>query len=171
MSSPIDRPSEQASLPSSVIAIDHLAIAVPDLEAAITWFTTVLGFTLKERRETHGNATGMISAVVGAGPIDFVLLQGTSAQSQVSRYIDHYGPGVQHIALRVTEVARVAATLRENGLGFDTEVIEGSGLRQIFSTRDSTSGLMLELIERTGEGFEEQNVTSLFTQLEEKNHF
>ena len=113
----------------------------------------------------------MISAVVGAGPIDFVLLQGTSAQSQVSRYIDHYGPGVQHIALRVTEVARVAATLRENGLGFDTEVIEGSGLRQIFSTRDSTSGLMLELIERTGEGFEEQNVTSLFTQLEEKNHF
>ncbi|HEY6324503.1 MAG TPA: VOC family protein [Thermoanaerobaculia bacterium] len=152
-------------------AIDHIAIAVPDLETSIAFFTTVLGFELAERRKTEGRTTAMISAVLKAGPITFVLLQGTSPESQVSRFIEHYGPGVQHIAIAVTDLPAIAAELAQSGLEFDTTVIASPGLRQIFTHRDAGSGLMLELIERQGGDFSDQSVQQLFTQLEKKDAF
>jgi methylmalonyl-CoA/ethylmalonyl-CoA epimerase len=151
--------------------LDHVAIAVRDLESSIHWFTTVLGFTLKERRKTEGAATGMISAVLEAGPLNFVLLQGTTPESQVARFITHYGPGVQHVAIQVENIDELAQELAQTGLEFDTSIIGGGGLRQIFSKRDKDSGLMIEFIERSGSGFADQNVTSLFAQLEQKNSF
>jgi methylmalonyl-CoA/ethylmalonyl-CoA epimerase len=152
-------------------AIDHVAIAVPDLEASITWFTSVLGFTLKERRETAGAKTGMVSAVLQAGKLNFVLLQGTTAESQVSRFIQKYGPGVQHLAIEVDDIEALSSNLSASGFEFDTSIIEGGGLKQIFSKRDAGSGLMIEFIERTSSGFADQNVQSLFSQLEDKDSF
>ncbi len=151
--------------------IDHVAIAVPDLEQSITFFTSVLGFALHERRKTEGERTAMISAVLKAGPLTFVLLQGSSPQSQVSQFIEHYGPGVQHIAIAVEDLPAVAEDLRGAGMEFDTTVIESPGLRQIFTHRDAGSGLMIELIERTGGDFSDQSVQQLFSQLEKKAAF
>jgi methylmalonyl-CoA/ethylmalonyl-CoA epimerase len=151
--------------------IDHVAIAVRDLEASIAFFTKVFGFELRERRKTEGTHTAMISAVLKAGPITFVLLEGTSPESQVSKFVEHYGPGVQHIAIAVKDLPQVAADLREAGLAFDTTVIESPGLRQIFTRRDAGSGLMVELIERMGSDFSDQSVQQLFAQLEQKDSF
>jgi methylmalonyl-CoA/ethylmalonyl-CoA epimerase len=152
-------------------AIDHIAIAVPDLERSIAFFTTILGFELTERRKTEGQTTAMISAVLKAGPLTFVLLQGTSPESQVSRFIEHYGPGVQHIAIAVTDLPAIAEALRRSGLEFDTTVIESPGLRQTFTHRDEGSGVMIELIERLGGDFSDQSVQQLFSQLEKKDAF
>jgi len=151
--------------------IDHVAIAVRDLEQSIEFFTNVLGFELRERRKTEGKHTAMISAVLKAGPLTFVLLEGTSPESQVSKFIENYGPGVQHIALGVKDLPRIAGELRQSGLEFDTSVIEGPGLRQIFTHRDGGSGLMIEFIERLGGDFSDQSVQSLFEQLEKKDSF
>ena len=171
MSSLTSVPQESSAIGKYARSVDHIAIAVLDLEASITWYTTVLGFTLKERRKTEGVTTGMISAVLEAGPLHFVLLQGTTPQSQVSRFVEHYGPGVQHLAIKVDNISELSDELKQSGLEFDTSIIEGGGLRQIFSKRDQGSGLMIEFIERSGAGFTDQNVTSLFAQLEEKNSF
>jgi 4-hydroxyphenylpyruvate dioxygenase-like putative hemolysin len=55
---------------------------------------------------------------------------------------------------------------------FDTTVIRGPGLRQVFSSRDRNSGLSFEFIERTGEsGFLEDNVNELFAQLERNDAY
>jgi len=151
--------------------IDHIAIAVRDLEQSIAFFTNVLGFELRERRKTEGKQTAMISAVLKAGPVTFVLLEGTTPESQVSKFIEHYGPGVQHIALGVKDLPRAAADLRDAGLEFDTSVIESPGLRQIFTHRDGGSGLMVEFIERMGGDFSDQSVQQLFEQLEQKSSF
>jgi methylmalonyl-CoA/ethylmalonyl-CoA epimerase len=151
--------------------IDHIAVAVPDLEISINWFTSVLGFSLRERRTTEGATTGMISAVLVAGPLNIVLLQGTSPKSQVSRFIENYGPGVQHLAIEVNDIDSLSRELGSSGFEFDTSIIEGGGLRQIFSKRDQGCGVMIEFIQRAGPGFAEQNVTSLFAQLEEKDSF
>jgi methylmalonyl-CoA epimerase len=151
--------------------IDHVAIAVRDLEKSITFFTTVLGFELKERRKTEGKHTAMVSAVLKAGPLTFVLLQGTTPESQVTRFIEHYGPGVQHIAIGLKDLPRAAAELKAAGMEFDTSVIEGNGLRQIFTHRDEGSGLMVEFIERLGGDFSDQSVQNLFEQLEQKDAF
>lgn len=154
-----------------VTAIDHVAIAVPNLEESIKFYTDVLGFELKERRRTEGKQTAMISAVLKVGSITVVLLQGTSPESQVSRFVEHYGPGVQHLALGVQNLPEMAGELTAAGMEFDTTIINSPGLRQIFSKRDPGSGVMFEFIERMGGDFSDQSVQQLFEQLEKKDAF
>lgn len=150
--------------------IDHVAIAVLDLENSIQFYRDILGFKLTERRETKGKTSGMISAVLEAGDFTFVLIQGTEPESQVSEYIQKYGPGVQHVAIEVDDLVKASEKLKEHGYEFATNIIHGAGLDQIFSKRDPGSGMMIELIQRTGEvGFQDGNVQDLFEQLE-KNH-
>ena len=152
-------------------SIDHVAIAVHDLEESIAFYTNVLGLELKERRRTEGKHTAMVSAVLKAGPITIVLLQGTSPDSQVSKFVEHYGAGVQHVAIGVEDLPQMAEDLKASGLEFDTNVIQSPGLRQIFSARDKGSGMMFEFIERMGGDFSDQSVQQLFEQLEKKDHF
>ena len=166
---------DAATLPCGIAkyatGVDHIAIAVEDLEESLHWYTTVLGFSLLERRRTEGANSGMISAVLEAGPLQVVLLQGTSPESQVSKFINYFGPGVQHLAVRVENIEAVTEDLRQAGLEFDTSIIGSGSLRQVFTKRDKGSGLMIELIERSQGGFSEQNVSDLFSQLEKKNTF
>jgi len=152
--------------------VDHLAIAVDDLEGAVDFYRDRLGFAELERRVTEGKKTGMESVVMKAGELKVVLLKGTSAESQVSRYVEEYGPGVQHVAFLVDGIERVVADLGERGLPFDTGVLEVPGLKQAFTKRDPISGMMFELIERTGEeGFSDANVKRLFESLEDKESY
>ncbi|WP_241243223.1 VOC family protein [Xanthomonas oryzae] len=147
--------------------IDHIALAVDDLEASIALFRDQLGFVLTGRRHITGKTTGMRSAEMQHGDLIFVLCQSTEPQSQVSRLIAHHGAGVAHIALRVDDAHATAKHLRERGLAFDTNVIEGQGLRQIFSDRSELTGLSFEFIERNGEvGFQDASVSELLAQLE-----
>ena len=139
-------------------------------EASITFYENVLGFQLQERRRTEGKATAMISAVMKAGPVTVVLLEGTSPQSQVTKYVEHYGPGVQHIAFGVEDLPALAEELKAAGLEFDTDIIASPGLRQIFSARDAGSGMMYEFIERLGGDFSDESVQNLFEQLEKKGY-
>lgn len=152
--------------------IDHIAIAVRDLDAGIEFFSKVLGFTLNCRRTVQGKRTGMVSAEMEHNNIKFVLCQGTEPESQVSRLISHYGPGVAHIALEVGDAHAAAAELGQQGLDFDTTVITGPGLRQVFSSRDTNTGLSFEFIERSGEAhFLDDNVSELFAQLEKSGAY
>jgi 4-hydroxyphenylpyruvate dioxygenase-like putative hemolysin len=114
----------------------------------------------------------MISAEMMHGDIKFVLCQGTEPDSVISRLVNDYGPGIAHIALAVDDVHKTADILRQNGATFNTSVIEGPGLRQVFTRRDSNSGLSFELTERTSEeGFLEKNVQDLFEQLEKADSY
>lgn len=167
----VDTKAMPALLAKYAQSIDHVAIAVHDLEASIRFYTDVLGFELKERRRTEGRQTAMVSAVLKAGAITVVLLQGTSPDSQVSRFVEHFGSGVQHLAIGVSNLPEMAEDLKAAGMEFDTTVIQSPGLRQIFSKRDEGSGMMFEFIERMGGDFSDQSVQQLFEQLEQKNHF
>ncbi|HEX8115469.1 MAG TPA: VOC family protein [Kofleriaceae bacterium] len=152
--------------------IDHLAIAVRNLEDAMAFYVGTLGLTLVERRETRGKHTGMLSAVLDAGTFKIVLLEGVGEQSQVSRFIQNFGQGVQHVAFEVDDIERTAESLAHSGMRFSTRLLVGPGLKQIFSVRDPVSGMMYELIERVGEtGFQDNNVNQLFQQLEESGSY
>jgi methylmalonyl-CoA/ethylmalonyl-CoA epimerase len=149
------------------VRIDHVAIAVPDLEVSLAFYRR-LGFQLAERRTTSGEKTGMHSAVLTAGAITIVLIQGTGNESQVNRYIENYGPGVQHIAIEVRDVETLRRELGQVGVEFSTKLIQGSGIRQSFTTRDRGSGMMYEFIEREANDghFTDESVQELFEQLE-----
>lgn len=152
-----------------ILGIDHIAIAVPNLEAAISWYTKCLGFDLIERRTTTGDHTSMLSAVVGSGPVAIVLLQGVEANSQVSRFISEYGPGVQHIALSVENLPYAKEKAVTAGAKMDTPTISGQGIRQIFMRRDDASGVRVELIERSGGTFTDDTVKQLFLSFEQQH--
>ncbi|MFL5816588.1 MAG: chorismate mutase [Conexibacter sp.] len=156
----------------SAMRIDHVAIAVRDLDAAIAYCGDVLGFELQERRQISGRISGMDSAVMEAGGVKFVLVQGDSPESNVSRYIEAYGPGVQHVAIEVPDPQEAIDDLRARGADLLTGIIRGPGLDQIFTKREPNSGIQLEIIARAeNDGFDPANVQELFEAMERENVF
>jgi methylmalonyl-CoA epimerase len=165
-------PAGAGELARTSVRIDHVAIAVRDLDAAIETYRTTLGFELVERRRVEGSGSGMLLAEMRAGAITFVLVQGDSPESNVSRYIEHYGPGVQHIALEVDDVSAVLDELGERGCRLLTGVIQGPGLQQAFTAREPNSGVQLEFISRGGEqGFAQGNIEQLFRAMEREDAY
>jgi methylmalonyl-CoA/ethylmalonyl-CoA epimerase len=153
---------------SQVIGLDHIAVAVPDLEEAIRWYCFALGFTVLERRVTRGAHTSMISAVMSAGTAIVVLVQGCEPESQVQQFINRYGPGVQHIAFSVSDLDEALATVRANGGDSDTGILADLGIRQTFLARDAATGVRIELIERRGGDFTDASVEGLFRTMERR---
>ena len=165
-------PPARSLFARSAIGIDHVAIAVRDLDAAIAHYRDVLGFELRERRQISGRISGMDSAVMEAGGVKFVLVQGDSPESNVSRYIEAYGPGVQHVAIEVPDPQAALDDLRERGADLLTGIIHGPGLDQIFTKREPNSGMQLEIIARAeNDGFDPSNVQELFEAMERENVF
>jgi methylmalonyl-CoA/ethylmalonyl-CoA epimerase len=149
--------------------LDHIAVAVEDLEEGIRWYRDNLGFAEIERRTTRGEHTEMISAVMVKGSVCIVLIQGTTPASQVSRFIEEFGPGVQHIALAVDDIDAALENMKTAGGTADIPVIEGEGIRQVFLRRDPGSGVRVELIERNGGNFGDDTVQQLFRAFEERD--
>ena len=112
-------------------------------------------------------------AVLRAGAIIVVLIQGTTPESQVNRFIANYGAGVQHVAIEVRNVEQIRDDLAASGVKLATELIEGKGIRQLFTSRDRASGMMFEFIERqTNDGdFTDESVQQLFEQLERSDAY
>jgi methylmalonyl-CoA/ethylmalonyl-CoA epimerase len=150
--------------------IDHVAVAVKNLDSAISFFKSTAGFTLAERRDITGDGSGMNTATMRAGETTFVLAEGVGQSSNVSRFIEEYGPGIQHVAISVENIESVKEELEYRGLELISDVISSPGLKQIFSKRDPNSGIMFEFIERleNSEGFSDSNVQDLFSAMQEK---
>ncbi|MEZ9651912.1 VOC family protein [Vibrio lentus] len=154
------------------IEIDHIAIAVNDLDEAIEYYEGVAGLSFEKKLSVQGENSGMISAIMKGNNFSFVLLQSTSEGSQIDEYIKKYGPGVQHVAIRVNKIEQAYDSLKDNQVDFSTNIIESPGLKQAFTNRDDNSGVMIELIERNGlSGFASNNVKDLFSQLENRGTF
>jgi catechol 2,3-dioxygenase-like lactoylglutathione lyase family enzyme len=149
-----------------VLGIDHVAVAVEDLDAAVDWYVNALGFTLLEERLTAGAHTSMLSAVLKAGSAVVVLVQGTSPRSQVSRFVEKFGPGVQHVAFEVSDLDCALRKLEDGGGAAVTRMIQDVGIRQVFLRRDAGSGVRIELIERRGGTFSDKTVEQLFRAFE-----
>lgn len=153
--------------------IDHIAVAVKDLDKSIRCYVEQYGFILETIRETKGKFSGMRSAVLLSGNFSVVLLMSTSKGSQIDRYIEAYGPGIQHIAFIVDDIYKTYETLISKNVVFSTSIIEAPGLRQLFTKRDTNTGMMHEFIERVENEskFNEDNINQLFQQLEESDAF
>jgi len=157
-----------AQLADLILGIDHVAIAVEDLDASIAWYASALGFSLAERSAVSGDHTGMLYAVLKAGETTVVLVQGTSPESQVSKFLTAFGSGMHHIAYAVANLDEaITRVTKAEGIA-DTPVISDDGIRQAFLQRDPTTGVRIELIERHGASFSEQNVEHLFRALDAK---
>lgn len=162
------KPSAAKQLADLILDIDHLAIAVEDIDEAVRWYSTALGFSQMKRGVTSGDHSAMLYAVMNAGRATVVLVQGTSPESQVSRFLTHFGTGVSHIAFAVADLDEAIHRVTKTGGQIDSPVITDKGIRQIFLTRDPATGVRVELVERQGGSLTDQNIERLFRALEEK---
>lgn len=164
--------NDNGPLGAQATRIDHVAIAVINLEDAVDFYQNKLGFEVVERWSIEGAYSGMNAAVLEAGPISFVLVEGKSELSNVCRYIKAYGPGVQHIAIEVDDIDAAFSELKGRGFEFIGGIYDFGGLKQVFSKRDVNSGVQIEIISRGSSArFEKGNVQRLFETMERENVF
>jgi methylmalonyl-CoA/ethylmalonyl-CoA epimerase len=142
-------PSAPISPPSLFAQIDHVGIAVPDLDEAIAFYRDMFGIVSvhEETNEEQGVREAMLA--VGDGSTMIQLLAPLSATSTIAKFIDRSGPGVQQVAYTVTDIDAVSASLRERGLRllYAAPRRGTSGSRVNFIHPKDAGGVLIELVE------------------------
>lgn len=129
--------------------LDHIGIAVKNLEEAVKFYRDVLGLELEGIEEVPEENVRVAMFRVGESHIE--LLQGTTQDSAINKFIEKRGEGIHHIAVRVDDVDRFAEALKNKGavLVYEKSKLVSKGSRKInFIHPRSTSGVLLELVER-----------------------
>ena len=130
-------------------AIDHVGVAVTDLEAAIAFYRDTYGMTLthEEVNQEQGVREAMMS--VGSSGSSVQLLAPLSPQSTIAAFLDRSGPGVQQVAYRVVDLDAVSKTLRERGMRllYDAPRRGTANSRVNFIHPKDAGGILVELVE------------------------
>ena len=133
-----------------VTAVDHVGIAVPDLDAAIAWYEATFGLvaTHSETNEEQGVREAMLSAPGDSGAA-IQLLAPVRSDSPIGRFLERSGPGIQQMAYRVEDIDEVSATLRDRGVRLLYEVPKNgtAGSRVNFIHPKDAGGVLVELVE------------------------
>lgn len=134
----------------SGVRIDHLGIAVRSIDNAIEFYERLLGLAAGGREEVPQEKVRV--AMLPAGESRLELLEATSEDSPIARFIARRGEGLHHVALRVPDLAAAVAALRAAGARLVNENIQigAGGHRYIFVHPGSAGGVLLELVEETG---------------------
>jgi len=135
-----------------VTAIDHVGVAVPDLDEAIAFYRDTLGLELThvEVNEGQGTREAMMRAPGDEGDGSAVqLLAPLSPDSTIGKFLDRKGPGVQQVAFRVTDIAAASAALRAKGLRvlYDEAVPGTDNSLANFVHPKDTGGVLIELVQ------------------------
>jgi methylmalonyl-CoA/ethylmalonyl-CoA epimerase len=141
------------SLPSHLFtAIDHVGIAVPDLDEAIAFYRDTFG--MEAVHEETNTEQGVREAMVAVGDSGscIQLLAPLSPESTIAKFLDRSGPGIQQLAFRVEDIDAVSAVLRERGLRllYDEPRRGTSGSRINFIHPKDAGGVLVELVEPAG---------------------
>jgi methylmalonyl-CoA/ethylmalonyl-CoA epimerase len=134
-----------------LLRIDHVGVAVPDLDSAIAFYERVFGMTCThvETNEDQGVREAMMS--VGPDPSGgcVQLLAPLSETSTIAKFLDRSGPGVQQVAYTVRSVDEACAALRERGMRllYDEPRRGTAGSRINFVHPKDAGGVLVELVE------------------------
>jgi len=128
--------------------IDHIGIAVKDLETALKLYEEVLG--LKSAGTEVVEEQKVKVAFLPTGDSEVELLESTSPDGPIAKYIAKNGEGIQHLAFRVDNLEQRLAELKEKGIRLiDEKPRYGAGGAKIaFLHPKSTFGVLIELCER-----------------------
>ena len=125
--------------------LEHIGIAVKDLELAKHTFTQLLG--TEAYKEETVESEGVSTAFFKVGDVKIELLQATNTDSPIAKFIDKKGEGIHHIAFEVDSVEEKAAELNDNGFVVLNENPKGGADNKLinFVHPKSTNGVLVEL--------------------------
>jgi len=135
-----------------VTAIDHVGIAVPDLDAAITWYHDNLGMIVvhEEINAEQGVREAMLSVrAAPRGSTQLQLMAPLDDTSTIAKFIDKRGPGIQQLAYRVSDLDALCARLHAHGVRLLYEAPRrGTANSRInFIHPKDAGGVLVELVE------------------------
>ncbi|WP_165839875.1 methylmalonyl-CoA epimerase [Mycobacterium montefiorense] len=138
---------------SLVTAIDHVGIAVADLDAAIAWYHDTLGMVLvhEEVNEDQGIREAMIAVQDGEpGTAQIQLMAPIDESSTIAKFLDKRGPGIQQMAVRVSDLDALSEQLRSQGVRLVYEAPRrGTANSRInFIHPKDGGGVLIELVEQ-----------------------
>ena len=131
-----------------VTKVDHIGIAVSNLEESLKLYTELLGLKL------HGTETveeqKVKVAFLPLGDTEIELLESTETDGPIAKFIESRGQGIQHIAFKVDNIEKALADLKEKGIRLiDEKPRYGAGGAKIaFLHPKATNGVLIELCQR-----------------------
>lgn len=127
-------------------SIDHLGIAVKSLAAAKSIYQK-LGLPISQEETVEHEKVRLVMVPVGESRLE--LLEATSEDSAIAKFIAKRGEGLHHVCLRVPDLAAAVARLKQDGARLVSDEIRtgAGGHRYIFVHPQSTGGVLLELVE------------------------
>jgi methylmalonyl-CoA/ethylmalonyl-CoA epimerase len=144
-------PNPTAGTVTSVglLRIDHVGIAVADLDAAIEFYGRVFGMRCVHAEENQEQGVREAMLAVGEGTDRIQLLAPLRPDSAIAKFLDRSGPGVQQVAYTVVDVEATSAALRERGvrLLYDAPRRGTAGSRINFVHPKDAGGVLVELVE------------------------
>lgn len=127
--------------------IDHVALVVEDIDEALTFWQDALGIDLTHREDVPREESAIGFLPVGDSKIE--LVQPTTSDSGIAKFLAARGPGMHHICLQVDDIDAMLANLREKNIHLIHEqaVTGDEGRRYAFIHPKAANGVLVELYE------------------------
>lgn len=140
----------------AITHIDHVGIAVDDLDAAIELYTTAYGMRCVHTEVNDEQGVREAMMAVGDSGSYIQLLQPLSPDTAIGTFLAKNGPGIQQMAYRVDDIDTTSVHLREQGMRllYDTPKTGTAGSRINFIHPKSAGGVLVELVEPGPEGID-----------------
>jgi len=134
--------------PMPPIKINHIAVVVEDVQAALGFWHEALGLPLQHVEHNEGEAVDIAFLPLGDGEIE--LIAPFTEDSGVAKYLAKKGPGLHHLCIDVDDIAAALERLKAHGIELINEEprTRPDGTRYAFVHPKSTGGVLLELYQR-----------------------
>ena len=131
--------------------IDHIGIATRSIAESVAFWREALGCDVPETEEVPEQKVRV--TMLPAGPSCIELLEATSEDSPISKFLQKRGPGIHHLAVRVDDIRAALTELRDGGARLIDEAPRkgADGCAVAFIHPSSAGGVLVELVERPKE--------------------
>tara|TARA_B100000700_G_C14424905_1_gene569832 strand:- start:101 stop:505 length:405 start_codon:yes stop_codon:yes gene_type:complete len=132
-----------------VIGVEHIGIAIKDLEKDAPFWSKVLG--IEQTKTEDVDDQGVITDIYDTGRGKIELLLSKYPDSPIGKFLKKRGPGIHHICLQVEDIEESIKVLKKHGIETigDRSSIGAEGFKVIFIHPRSTGGVLVELAEKT----------------------
>lgn len=131
------------------VRLNHLAIAVADLNAALTFYRDALGLQVERVENVETESVAVAFLPLGDGESEIEILQPTRDDTGVAKWLAKHGPGMHHLCIQVADIEATLARLAAHGAELinPQPVQKPDGTRYAFIHPRSAFGVLVELYE------------------------